>query len=372
MTYKSLSLASLLVAIVWQTSSAEEITISPNEITNLGIEVATPTRASEVAVLEATARVVIPPMADAIVSAPQAGLLAGLHVSVGDEVAQGQVIARLQSSEFLSLQREFLDALNTNLLTRNEYERDQQLFDEGIISNRRLQETTTRSRIAATSLNEHRQLLQIAGLSEGDIRLLETEQKLIQVLDIRAPLDGVILDRMASVGERLDAMAPIYRLADLSSLSLEINVQQENLAAVQPGMSVAVADSPVEYPAQVTTIGRSIDPATQSVMVRALLGDADHGLKPGQFVSARIVSERGIAPTESIWLVPAVAVTRSGESYFVFVRTANGFDVREVQVVGAAAGSLYLVLDIGADGQLAVSGVSALKALWSAETESES
>lgn len=372
MTYKSVSFATLLMAMIWHNLSAEEVSISPNEISNLGIEVAVPTPAREVAALEATARVVIPPMADAIVSAPQAGLLVGLNVSVGDEIVRDQTIARLQSPEFLSLQREFLDALNTNLLSENEYERDKQLFDEGIISNRRLQETTTRARIAATSLNEHRQLLQIAGLSEGDIRSLETGQKLIQVLDIRAPLDGVILDRMANVGERLDAMAPIYRVADLSSLSLEINVQQESLAAVQPGMSVAVADSPVEYPAEVTTIGRSIDPATQSVMVRARLTDPYHGLKPGQFVSARIVSERSAASTESIWIVPTVAVTRSGEGYFVFVRTPDGFDIRQVQVVGAAADSLYLALDIGAGDLIAVRGVAALKALWYAESDSGS
>jgi len=372
MNFKNTFLAGVLAAFVWQASIAEEITISPNEITNLGIEVASPTPAREVAAIEATARVVIPPMADAIVSAPQAGLLAGLNVSVGDAIVQDQVVAKLQSPEFLSLQREFLDALNTNLLIKNEYERDQQLFDEGIISGRRLQQTTTRYRIAATSFNEHRQLLQIAGLSDGDIHSLETEQKLIQVLEIRAPFGGVILDRMVDVGERLDAMSPIYRLADLSSLSLEINVPQESLAAVQPGMSVAVADSPAAYPAEVTTIGRSIDPATQSVMVRALLTEADHGLKPGQFVSARIVSNRSIASAEAIWIVPTAAVTRSSESYYVFVRTSNGFDIREAQVVGAAAGSLYLVLDVDADNLIAVGGVAALKALWYAQSESDS
>lgn len=372
MNHMHIFFAGLLATLAWQVSIAEEIAVSPNEITNLGIEVASPTPAREVAAIEATARVVIPPMADAIVSAPQAGLLAGLNVSEGDEVVQGQVIARLQSPDFLSLQREFLDALNTNLLLQNEYERDQQLFDEGIISGRRLQETTTRAKIAATSFNEHRQLLQIAGSTDADIHALETQQKLLQVLEIRALFDGVILDRMADVGERLDAMSPIYRLADLSSLSLEISVPQESLAAVQPGMSVAVAGSPIEFPAEVTTIGRSIDPATQSVMVRALLTKADHGLQPGQFVSARIVSSRDITPAEAIWIVPAAAVTRTNEGYYVFVRTPNGFDIREARVVGAAADSLYLVLDIDADNYIAISGVSALKALWYTQSESDS
>lgn len=360
----------LLASMAFHVSIAEEITVAPNEIRNLGIEFAAPEIAHEVAAIEATARVVIPPMGDTIVSAPHSGLLAGLNVAVGEEVTQGQVMAKLQSSDFLALQREFLDALNANLLAQNEYDRDQQLFEEGIISGRRLQETTTRARIAATGFNEHRQLLQIAGLADAEIRSLETRQKLLQVLEIRAPFDGVILDRMAIAGERLDAMSPIYRLADLSSLWLEINVPQEKLAAVQPGMKVAVTGCPIRLPAEVTTIGRSVDPATQAIMVRATLIETGHGLKPGQFVSARIVSGRTNSSDEIVWVVPAAAVTRSGDSHYLFVRTANGFDVREALVVSADADRLYLSVDIEADNSIAVSGVSALKALWSAQSES--
>ncbi len=359
----------LIASMAFHPSIAEEIIVTPNEIRNLGIEFVDPEVASEVAAIEATARVVIPPMGEAIVSAPHSGLLAGLNVSVGEEVTDGQVMAKLQSSEFLVLQREFLDALNANLLAQNEFERDQQLFDEGIVSGRRLQETTTRARIAATSFNEHRQLLQIAGLSNNEIRSLENEQKLLQVLEIRAPFDGVILDRMATAGERLDAMSPVYRLGDLSALWLEINVPQEKLAAVQPGMKVAVTDSPIQLPAEVTAIGRSIDPATQVIMVRATLTETGHGLKPGQFVSVRIVADNAGGLEETVWLVPVAAVTSSGGSHFLFVRTANGFDVKEALILGADTDHVYLNVDIDADDSIAVIGVSTLKALWSAQSE---
>jgi cobalt-zinc-cadmium efflux system membrane fusion protein len=361
----------LIASMTFHPSIAEEIIVTPNEIRNLGIEFSAPEVASEVAAIEATARVVIPPMGDAIVSAPHAGLLAGLNVSVGEEVTRGQVMAKLQSSDFLVLQREFLDALNANLLTRNEFQRDQQLFDEGIISGRRLQETTTRSRIAATSFNEHRQLLQIAGLSDSEIQSLENEQKLSQVLEIRAPFDGVILDRMATAGERLDAMSPVYRLGDLSVLWLEITVPQEKLAAVQPGMRVGVTDSAIQLPAEVTAIGRSIDPATQAVMVRATLTETGHGLKPGQFVSVRIVAGHAGGFDETVWVVPAAAVISSGGSHYLFVRTANGFDVRYALILGANADHAYLNVDIDADDSIAVIGVSALKALWLAQSESD-
>jgi cobalt-zinc-cadmium efflux system membrane fusion protein len=362
----------LIVVLASGIAFGDQVTITPAEIKNLGITVASPEVAHEVAAIETTARVVIPPMGDSVVSAPHSGLLAGLNVAVGEEVIQGQVIARLQSSEFLALQREFLDALNANLLAQNEFDRDRQLFDEGIVSGRRLQETTTRSKIAATSFNEHRHLLQIVGLSDSEIRSLETRQELLEILEIRAPFDGVILDRMANTGERLGAMSPIYRLADLSSLWLEINVPQEKLADVRPGMKVAVAGSLVESPAVITMIGRSVDPATQAIMVRANLVETGHGMKPGQFVSARIISGRDNVPDDAAWVIPSAALTRSGGGHFIFVRAANGFDVRPVIVIGQDADFVYINSDIDAASGVAIDGVSALKALWLVQDESDS
>ena len=359
-----------IATLSFNLAAAETLDVSPAEIRNLGIELAAAEIATEVAAVEATARVVIPPMGALVVTAPQSGLLSRLNVAVGDEVREGQVLAQLQSPEFLSLQREFLDALNTNLLARNEYERDQQLLDEGIISERRLQETMTRARIAATRLSEHRQLLQIAGLNETEIRSLETQQKLLQVLEIRAPFDGAILERMASTGERLDMMSPIYLVGDLSDLWLEINVPQESLSAIQPGMKVAVPGSPLRLPAEVASIGRSVDPATQSTVVRAILSDAGHGLKPGQFVSVQVVARR--SASDSVWKVPAAAVARSGEGHFLFVRTRDGFDVRPVQYVSADADNLYVRGRLDAGDRIAISGVATLKALWIAESATDS
>ena len=295
-----------------------------------------------------------------------------LNMGVGDEVRRGQVLAKMRSPDFLALQGEFLDSLNANLLAQNEYERDQQLFDEGIISGRRLQETTTRSRIATTRFSEHRQLLQIAGLTEAEINSLETQQKMLPVLEIRAPFDGVILERMATAGERLDAMSPVYRLADLSTLWLEIFVPQESLSAVRLGMKVAVTGSPVRLPGEVTTIGRSIDPATQAIMVRATLTDAGHGLKPGQFVSAQIVAGYAGASGVPVWSVPTAAVTRSNNGHYLFVRSEKGLEVREVQVVSSDSVNLFFSSKIEANDQVAISGVAALKALWHAQSESES
>lgn len=341
---------------------AEGIRLSQGEIENLGIRFETPLPATEVAMAEATARVIVPPAGEAVIAAPLSGLLTVLKVEVGDTVKQGQGLAEVMSPDFLELQREFLDALNTHRLAQTELERDRQLHEEGIISVRRLQETTTRGMIASTSLREHHQLLRIAGLTKREIDALETSQALLESLEIRAPISGVVVERMATTGQRMDSMAPVYRVADLTELWLQINVPQEQVAGVLPGMFVA-GDN---FGAEITTIGRSIDPATQSIIVRARVTEDAATIRPGQFVAVRIVA--GSAGDSAVaWTVQSSAVTRSQDSHYLFVKSENGVEARLVKVATTSNGRAMVTTGLVGDEQVAVTGIAALKAMWSAQ-----
>jgi len=369
MIRKTPLIGGFLLVLIVRTAAAGDIAVTAEEVRNLGIELAMPEVAQATTAITATAHVVIPPMGDVFVSAPQAGLLVRLDVAIGDEVSQGQAIAELQGPEFLALQREFLDAVNTHLLAQNDFARDQQLHDEGIISARRLQETTTRARIATTGINERRQLLKFAGLTDSEIRALESEQRLLQTLTLRSPIDGVVLDRMAIAGERVDRTSPIYRIADLSILWLEIAIPREKRTAVRTGMTVSVVGYPLDPPPKVTSIARSIDLATQSITVRAILHEAGHGLSPGEFVSVSIVANETETSAGSLWVVPATAVARRDERHYVFVRTMTGFDTREVLVVSADSANVVFDADLDPEAGIAVRGVSTLKALWSSQSD---
>jgi cobalt-zinc-cadmium efflux system membrane fusion protein len=162
-------------------------------------------------------------------------------------------------------------------------------------------------------------------------------------------------------------MSPVYRLADLSELWLEISVPREFVSAIEPGMSVVVTEHGNEPAATVTTIGRAIDPATQFAVVRARLDRDGHGLSPGQFEAVRIVARHTGSAESHVMGVPIAAVTRSGDSHFVFVRTEDGVDVREIEVVSTYAGQAYVAAGIDGVDEVAVSGVSTLKALWFAQ-----
>ena len=184
-------------------------------------------------------------------------------------------------------------------------------------------------------------------------------------LVLRAPLDGVVLERFTSIGARVGALDPLMRLGDLSELWLELQVRQEVAADVLPGMLISVLVGGKEQRSTITTVGRFVDDATQTVLVRAVLGEADHRLKAGQFLSARIVAPLS---ARTALAIPTAAVTRHlGEAY-VFARREGAMAVVPVEVLADDGARVYIAannLDAGA--RIAVEGISVLKSLWLAE-----
>lgn len=361
-----------VIFAILSTAQGSEIRLSPGEIENLGIRFVQPLPANNAGGVEATARVVLPPAGDTIISALQSGVLTRLTASVGEEVSEGQVLAELRSPAFLSLQREFLDAVSAQRLAQTEHDRDTELHAEGIISARRVQETAMRRAIADAALDEHRQLLMFAGMRDADIQSLADRQQLQASLAIRAPSSGVIAARLASTGERLDEMSPIYRLIDTSELWLDINIPQEQLAIISGGARVETAASPTTWQATVTSIGRAIDPSTQSAIVRARLDQGADELRPGQLLAVRVISGDPTADVGNIYQVPAVAITRSNNVSYVFLRDANGVVVTQVEVVSVTAGSAFIRGNFSLSDSIATSGVSALKSMWLAGADQES
>lgn len=354
------------------TFGTDKLALSVAEIDKLGIELGAPKTAQRLSAVSASARVVVPPAREFVVSAPQSGLVARLLVASGDNVTQNQVLAEVQSPGFLTVQSDYLDAASANKLAQAQLTRDQQMFDEGIIARRRLQEAQSAANETATRLAQGQRLLTLAGMNEEAIKKLGTTRQLQDAMLIRSPIEGVVLEQLAHSGQRVDSMEPLFRVADLSKLWLEIQVAQEQIDTIEPGMKVSVADCVVDEPAEVILLGHQVNPDTQSVVVRAALTKPGHKLRPGQFVSVKILSARQPAGGEPVLTIPSRALMHSGGLCFVFVRSGDGFEVRAVETLAEENQQTYVAGELGAKDAIAISGLAALKALWlSTQAEEE-
>ena len=345
--------ASLFVALFIATAAAAEpLRLQPAQIKALGIasmDVGGPGQERRAAY---PARVLVPNEQLRVVAAPVAGMLEMLAVAPGATVRRGQVLARLASPQALELQRDALQAGSQSALLQQSLKRDEQLFAEGLIAESRLQATRAAASQAAAQASERQQGLALAGIAPG---------KLGASLALTAPIDGVVLEQGGQLGQRVEAATPIYRIARRAPLWLEIQVPLALAATLREGVAVKVAGRDID--GQLIAIGRAVDAASQTVLLRAEVTAGAGALRPGEVLDVAIATPAGSAQQR----LPASTLIRHQGKTAVFVETASDaqgvhFMVRPVRVI-REGGDSVLVDGVQAGERVAVRGVSGLKAM---------
>ena len=336
------------------------ITLSNTQKESYGISVAKLEPAPEALGASYPAQVVVPNSQLQVISARQGGLVETMLVAEGDQVNEGQTLAKIQSPDLLELQRDLLQTLTQLNLARLTLNRDKQLMEEGIVPKRRYQESLSAWQALQTQKEQQEAALQYSGMSDDEIKELEKTRKLNSTLTITAPFDGVLLEQMAIPGQKLGAADPLFQIAKLSPLWLEIHVPVDVVNNIVIGNSIFVPDMNIE--GKVITIGHKVHSADQGTLIRALVKENIEQLRPGQFVQARLSRSSG---TEQSYLVPAKAITRMDKKTIIFIETPKGFKPISVNVIGNREGKQIITSEQPVSDPVVVSGAITLKAILS-------
>lgn len=305
-----------------QTQNLQPIVVKINEdqMRVAGVETQPVEQESGMGELVVPGVVAVPPQQLRIVAAPAAGLVETLLVAIDQDVARGAPIATLKSSELVEAQRAFLHAVSDANLAAEKLRRDEQLFKEHIIAERRLIVTRAEAIQAHSALDERRQILSLAGMTDEEIDALQRERKLASSLVVRAPIAGTVLQRHGTTGERVQASAPLITIARLDPIWVNLQVPLGRAASLDNVDRVHLPSAGVD--GKLIRIGRTVDAATQSVTAVAEFRPGRSVLRPGQAVQA-IMRISGGGVTQ--WRVSADALVNFKNHNWVFVRTPEGF-----------------------------------------------
>lgn len=342
------------------TQAADLIRISEPQLRNAGVEFAAVSAAQENGDgMRLAGSAVYPPSRIETVSAPAAGVVQSLQVSSLDMLRAGSVVLRLHSAELLEGQREYVQ-LSTQLeLAKQKTARDESLFNEGIIAASRLQETRNQlvqTRVAAQS---HMKMLKLAGMSDAAIAALASEQALSPIIDIRSRLSGSVLEIMVTPGQRVEAGAPLAKVARSGELWLELQASRAQGEQIHIGDKVTL--SQCAQTGRVAAIAPQMSTQSQFVMVRATLPGAEQCLRAGQYLEAAISSK---ATPASGWSLPAAALVRNNGRDYVFVKDAAGVKAQVINIVTRSADKIVAQASLQAGQQVAVKGLANLKGIW--------
>jgi cobalt-zinc-cadmium efflux system membrane fusion protein len=158
---------------------------------------------------------------------------------------------------------------------------------------------------------------------------------------IRAPISGVVVERLINPGQLLQAgSTPAFTIADLSTVWVLANVFEADLPMVRRGQPATVASSAMPTPLQgrVDYVAALVDPASRATTVRILVPNTNQALKRDMYVRVAIKSDRD----QSGILVPSSAVLRDEENLpFVFVTAPNNTYSRRRVTLGSHVGDSY-------------------------------
>ena len=355
---RSTALAVLALVGLPSISMAEDtVKLTPEQATNLGVRVIHPAASPTDKTLPYPAQIVIPTPQLWVVSSPVAGMVTGLSVARGDRISAGQPLVVMESSSFVSQQRDYLQAVQQEALATREFNRNTRLIESNAVAQRVLEASQTEARQASIAVAERRQMLRLSGLSDEAISKLTSEAAINATLSVAAPRAATVVDILVSPGQRVEQTAPLVKLAQLSPLWVEIAVPASNIRAIRPGAKVEVEGYATA--GQVVLVSETADAATQTILVRAEVANAGD-LRPGQTAQARI----GFASSaESAWELPYSALFRRGEQAAVFVATPDGFRLVPVTLLEEDQDHVVVSGPITDKDDVAVGGISALRGI---------
>ncbi len=294
----------------------------------------------------------------AIVKARVAGELQGLTVREGDAVKAGQVIARVDPGEYQSRVRQAqqqADSARAQVdIAQKQYDNNKALVDQGFISRTAL-DTSLSSLNAARATHN-------AALAAVDVA-----RKSVDDTVLRAPIAGLVAQRLAQPGERVGIDAKIVEIVDLSRLELEASLSPADSVAVRVGQSATLRIEGSAMDAQqtartVTARVVRINPSAQagSRNVLAYLGiDDPAGLRQGLYAQGTLGTSRA-----SALAVPVSAVRTDKPTPYVQLIEGDKVVHRSVQLGarGSSGGEALVAVTGVADGAVVVAGgVGALR-----------
>jgi membrane fusion protein (multidrug efflux system) len=264
-----------------------------------------------------------------------------VHVSAGDEVAEGDILVELDARDLTARVQQARDALKAAEarleLARSELARSAELLKRGVTTSARHDQVVSAERVAEADVNRARQALKEA-------------EAALSYAAIRAPVAGRVVDRLAEPGDTVTPGVPILRLYDPSALRVEAPVR-ESLA-----VNLSVGDV---LKIEMTSLGETLSGPIEEIVpyaepgARTLLVKV--GLPSGPRAFAGMFARIGVPAGERVRLVvPAPAIRRIGQLEFAYVAEEGRVAQRMVTTGESLSGDRIEVLSGLAEGERVV------------------
>lgn len=289
------------------------------------------------------------PQGEAVLAARADGVVSRLTLRLGDAVSAGQTVALIESREASTIAAERATASARLTAARQGLAREQRLFDAKITARQDLEAAQT---VLAEAEAEARRTASAASAARvsGDGRST----------GVVSPISGRITAAPAVLGSFVTAGTELFRVADIRQVQIEASVSAQDASRILSGDRARISLPEGDLDAVVRSITPGVDAESRSATV-LLTPSATTGLRPGQAISARILTRDGQGAATGV-SVPEEAIQSVEGRDVVFVRTATGFMPTPVLIGQRSGGRAQITAGLTAGQMIATRNAFLLKA----------
>lgn len=264
-----------------------------------------------------------------------------MKARAGQHVRKGDLLVRLDSRDFTARAAQAKETLRSTQATRDlaasDYRRDKPLMDKAVIPRSEFDQTHMRLRTAEADVQHAQEALSEAGVSHS-------------YAEIRSPATGIVIDKLADVGDLAVPGKALLTMYEESHLRLEANVREREASLLCIGKSygVRIEATGEKMEGKLVEIVPSVDPSSRTVIARIILPRAE-GLYPGTFGRLFIP----IRETEAL-LIPEAAVIRIGQLTLVDLIVDGNLKRRSIQTGEHLGDKVEVLSGLSEDEQVAL------------------
>ncbi len=306
-----------------------------------------------------TATATVRPNSDRLahVGAKVTGRIVGIAALQGTQVKTGDPLLTLDSIEVGTASVDLLKARSALEVARLNFEREEGLLKRNATTAAAFYEAKAQHEHAKAEYLGARDRLLLLGWSPERVDALKWDESIDRSrIGVTAPIDGEVIEKHATLGEVIKPEDSLYTIADLSTVWVIIDVYQSDVRKVREGQEVEATEqgNPGRiFKGSVAYVGKILDEESRTLKVRVAISNPGGLLKPGMFVTARILESPSDHASEML-AIPVSSVQWIKNVPVAFILKAPGLYERRALTLGARFGDHYEVLAGLAAGELIV------------------
>lgn len=305
------------------------------------------------------------------VTALAGGVVRRLAAEPGQRVAKGALLAEIASPGAATARADYQAALGRLQLADANARREQELVARGVSARMELEQALAEQQAARAMVEQLRAQLTAMGVGPaagGGSSLA-----------LRSPLAGTVVARNASVGQTLAPETPLFTVADLSSMWVEVQVSADRMQLARIGTAIEAEFDALpgqRFPGKVVQVAAGLDKRTRLLQVVAEVANPDGVLKDGLFGQARLLAA-DVADADdddhldgadhdhdhaAVVAVPAAAVQSiDGKAYVFVAHEQDLFELRRIVTGPRRGGEVVVTAGLHPGEQVVASQGFALK-----------